>query len=477
MTDTPAVFLTVYNSRFATEEIQMQLCYSLQMIAALCHGCPQKSSLILVGTHAKRMKKEKLKELSTLAFQMMNAEWNIVYEGSVYIDPIDLPYQNLQEMFDLIYRSTEAITKKLSPLSCDCHLLYTILKDKHLSNDTASLTELHDILQEGPQSSIFENISDVANHLSVLAERGFIIFVNKEHHSESCIVFNTGIVKLLSTVMGTIFGSEISNKISNPNGIIAVSMMEKLFSNLGIAISTITKFLIDLELCLQIDEMCEDTNLFPKGILFTPSVLFPGLMSTSICRPDEIDFDTHCFGLLICPEDDESYFPPYFLQCLMVKLLTRFCIQKINGHNAISTPCKVWNQGIHLNTQDGASIIVEVTDQFRSLYLMMTLPNHSQFLKQISFIQIVKHVLHGTCPFLSITESVVDPRQARIVFTRRISPHLLIQVMLPLLKEAISNEKLTVPAVCTGDSEVKLTDWTSIEPNFVKFIKAYTLSS
>ena len=473
---TPAVFLVVYNSRSDTEEIQMQLYHWLQMIAVICHGCPQKSSVILAGTHAKGINKKKRKALSTIAGQIMKAEWNIVLEGSVYIDPIDLPSQYLQEMFDLLYRSTDAISNKLSPVSCECHLLYSIIKNK-LCGDSVSLTELHKILQEGPQSSILGEISDVTNHLSVLAERGFIIFIKNEHHSKSSIVFNTGTVKLLSNVIGIIFGSEICNHISNPNGIVAVSAMEKLFSNLGIAISTITQFLIELELCLQIDEICEDSNIFPNGVVFTPSVLFPSLISSSICRPDAIEFATHYFGLLISPDDDENYFPSCFLQFLMVRLLTMFCIQKTLGHSVVNVPCKVWNQGIHWNTQDGASITVEITDQFRSLYLIMTLPNCSNYMKQISFIQAVKHVLHGTCPYLSITEAVVDPNQARIVFTRGISPHLLVQVMLPLLKEAISNDKLTVPAVCTGDSEVKLSDWTSMEPNLVTFIRTYPLSS
>ena len=70
----------------------------------------------------------------------------------------------------------------------------------------------------------------------------------------------------------------------------------------------------------------------------------------------------------------------------------------------------------------------------------------------------------------------MDPHQATKVFTRRCSPHLFIQVVLSFFKEAIRNDESTVPAVCAGHDEVKISDWTSVEPNIVPFIQAYTMT-
>ena len=474
---TPAVFVIVFNSTSPTKEIQKQLNHWFGMIDAICCNCPQKSSIIAVGTHAKRIKKKKKTDLSTTADKIIKNAVNTEFEGIAYIDFIDMSSRNLRYFFYLFYKSIDAIDGRFSPLSCKCHQLYAILKD-NVSHDSISFTQLLQMLHDGPLSSHFDEISEVAKHLYSLAERGLIIFVsNKEPHNEGCIVLSTGMRKLLHDVIGTLFDTTTVNRQTiSTNGIITLSGLEKIFPTLGITVPTIAQFLFELELCIRIDECSVDSNIIPMGAALTPCLLFPGLISSSLCMPDGIQFTDHCFGLLMCPTDDESYFPPYLIQALIAKLLSRFCIQKTSKCSIVNTPCKIWNQGIHWNTQDGIYITLEVKDQLRTLYLAMTLPHHTQYTQQISVLQVVKSVLHTTCPLLSIVESVVDPHQATKVFTRRCSPHLFIQVVLSFFKEAIRNDESTVPAVCAGHDEVKISDWTSVEPNIVPFIQAYTMT-
>lgn len=468
---TAAVFIIVYNSTSPIKEIQKQLNHWFGMIAAICCNCPQKSSVIAVGTHAKGINQTKKTDLSMTVDKIIKNTVNIEFEGIAYID---MSSRNLTNFFHLFNKSIDAIVGRFSSLSCKCHQLYAILKD-NVSHDSISFTQLLQMLHDGPLSSHFDEISEVAKHLYSLAERGLIIFVsNKEPHNEGCIVLSTGMRKLLHDVIGTLFDTTTVNRQTiSTNGIITLSGLEKIFPTLGITVPTIAQFLFELELCLQIDECCVDSNIIPMGAPLTPCVLFPGLISSSLCMPDGIQFNDHCFGLLMCPTDDENYFPPYLIHALIAKLLSRFCIQKTSKCSIVNTPCKIWNQGIHWNTQDGIYITLEVKDQLSTLYLAMTLPHHTQYTQQISVLQVVKSVLHTTCPLLSIVESVVDPHQASKVITRGCSPHLFIQVVLSILKEAIRNDESTV---CSGHDVVKISDWTSVEPNIGPFIQAYTMT-
>ena len=63
---TPSIFLLLLNLLLTLKEIAAQLYYWSTMIGNVCNKCPQQSSIIVVGTHADRIKdKRKLKFLGT----------------------------------------------------------------------------------------------------------------------------------------------------------------------------------------------------------------------------------------------------------------------------------------------------------------------------------------------------------------------------------------------------------------------------
>ena len=122
--DSPAIFLLLQDLRKESDVISKEVYYWSSMIDGVCHKCPQKSSVIVVGTHVDLLTSEqlttKLDHLGSIARKAISHQ-TLVDIIAVNVTKI---YSGDMNLFgDLLYRTNKDVLSMSPPISMMCHLM------------------------------------------------------------------------------------------------------------------------------------------------------------------------------------------------------------------------------------------------------------------------------------------------------------------------------------------------------------------
>ena len=471
----PSTFLMLVDVSVGTiKEMTAQMYYWSGMICNVCHECPQPSSVIVVGTHADKVKKGNLTKLKT-QIEILAKD---MFEKHSFVQFIALNVKengyDLNNFLDLLDVVNENMLQRSPAISLSSHLMYAFLNDNVPSDKEAiSLSGMLPLLEKDEPRVLPTETSEIIALLTTLAHKGFIIFLHT-NGEDSWIVRD--LKTLLEKVNGALFAPSSFKEylpIASNTGIIPLIVLKDRFPNHNTAM--IVQFLIQLQLCQRINSIDVNTNMAPKTPSSSDLLFFPSLISE--CRPhfDCSDITTlgGCFGWLLCTDNIHQFFPNRFLHTLLLNLAYSICLPDTNRQinadiQSTNRQCKVWSTGISWRSVKGVSTIIELMEHSSCLYFVMAFP-HRKFCNELApVLQTIKTALNKFCPSVAASEYIVDPSMASSVFLQGCSPLSLTRVQLFHLRDALKEDDPTV--VDTNNKVVLLTNWTSEELDLPRLV-------
>ena len=454
--------------------ITTQMYYWSAMISNVCHKCSQPSSVVVVGTHVDMVKKdylteleEKIKELGKDIFK------ELIFEEFIFLNAIECRGDSLKSFLSLLNGINIKVGKRSPAISLTNHLMYAFLNDKVPSDkEVISLLSIMSLLDKEVPRVLPANASEIISLLTTLGERGFIVFLHTDN-GDSWIVLDQG--TLLEKVNGVLFAPSFFKEhlpIASNTGIIPMDVLGKRFPDHNNAM--IVQFLIKLQLCQRISLEGVNTNMAPQGPSSSDLLFFPPLISED--RPhfgqDDIATSESCFGWLLSTDSIHQFFPNRFLHTLILKLAHELCLpdknRTINIH-INNRHCKVWKHGITWNSVKGVSTVIELMEQSRCLFLVMSFPDPKYCNELVPVLQTIKATLSQFSPSIPATEYIVDPSKASSVFTQGCSLDTLTRVELSQLSVALKDGDSTV-VDSKNNKVVRLCNWTSVEPRLPRLV-------
>ena len=464
----PSTFLMLVDVSVGTiKEITTQMYYWSAMICNVCHECPQPSSVIVVGTHADKVKKSYLTDLGAEIERLARD----IFKEHIFVQFIALNVKkqgsDLKTFFRLLDGVNENVLQRSPAISVSSHLMLAFLNDKVPPDKEAiSLPGLLSLLEKNKPRVLPIETSEIIALLKTLADKGFIIFLHTDGE-DSWIICD--LKTLLEKVNGALFAPSSFKEylpIASNTGIVPLNVLKSHFPNHNTTM--IVQFLIQLQLCQCINLIDVKTNMAPKTPSPSDMLFFPSLIREG--RPhfgcSDITTLGGCFGWLLCTDNIKQFFPNRFLHTLLLNLAYKICLSDTNRQinadiQSTNRQCKVWSTGISWRSVKGVSTTIELMEHSSCLFLVMAFP-HRKFCNELApVLQTIKMALDQFCPSVAASEYIVDPSTASSVFLQGCSPLSLTRVKLPHLRDALKEDDPSV--VDTNNEVVLLKNWTSEE--------------
>ena len=462
----PSTFLMLVDVSVGIVGITAQMHYWSAMISNVCHQCPQPSSVIVVGTHVDKIQMRFLIELGVEIQKLMKDIFKkYIFEEFIALNAIKCHFYYIKSFLSFLNMINNKVRQRSPAISLTNHLMYAFMNGKVPSDkEVISLSYLISLLEKEVPRVLPTETSEIISLLTTLGEKGFIVFLHTGN-DDSWIVLDQG--TLLEKVNGALFAPSFFKEylpIASNTGIIPIDVLTKRFPDHNNAM--IVQFLIKLQLCQRISLEGVNTNMAPQGPSSSDLLFFPPLISAGRPHfgPDDIATPERCFGWLLSTDNIHQFFSNRFLHTLILKLAYELCLpdknRTINIH-IHNQHCKVWRHGISWNSVKGVSTVIELMEQSRSLFLVMSFPDPKYCNELIPVLQTIKATLSQFSPSIPATDYIVDPRKASSVFTQGCSLDTLTKVTLSHLSDALKNSDSTV--VDTNNKVVRLKNWTSVE--------------
>ena len=460
----PAIFLLLQDLRKDSETITRELYYWTAMIDGVCHKCPQKSSVIVVGTHADLLTPEQVTTKLT-ALQLM-AETAISHQNLVRVVALNLTRiysDEMDEFRDLLHEINKDVVSMCPSISMMCHMVLAFFKEKLPSDiDAISLSDLAVRIKADSDNLIPADDPQIIPILKTLSEKGLIVFVPFEDPLNSWIVLHKE--SILKKINGAIFADpslkEYTQLASN-TGIVPRAVLEKAFPEYNIEM--ITQFMIHFELCQPVDLSQVDTNMAPEGSSsrdLGPLLFFPALVKVD--RPSSATVPSGSFGWSMIVKCTNQFFTPRFLHVLLRRLPFEFALPTVQVtplHSHLNRRCDVWSRGVKWQVT-GVTTMVEMSETFQTLSLAMSYPERTdpKYLELAHrVLAVIKKACQEFCPHVEVLEVISCPPEAS-------SDHSDdTKVELSLLKKALLTEDKYIDDV-SGQKHVVLGEWLKIEP-------------
>ena len=251
--------------------------------------------------------------------------------------------------------SCKAVHDKSDNISYFCHVHYAYLQQ--LQKVAISISELIERVKALGDPSLPSDETVLVDYLSILSDKGLVLFLRKEIVSNSWIVINKS--SLLTEVNGVLFNKKIKRlpiPTSSNSGIVHVSVLQELF--LTYSTSMLIDFLISMEFCHVIDSDTLNaitTNLSSSDDVSNVDVLFfPALITT---EPPS-DLNEHFksgFGWCLYCHNPFQFLSVRLLHILLLRLAYLFCLPLPLKADELETEypmqqlnrcCTVWKNGI-----------------------------------------------------------------------------------------------------------------------------------
>ena len=464
--DSPAIFLLLQDLRKNPDVINKEVYYWSTMIDGVCHKCPQKSSVIVVGTHADLLTSEQLKE--NMSHLGLIARKVISHQKLVDVIGVNLTkiYSEGMEQFrDLLYGTNKDVLSMSPPISMMCHLMLAFLKEKLPPDMHAiSLSDLVVRLEADQDKAINPDITAVVPLVKTLSEKGLIVFIPFEDPHCSWVVLQKD--SILKKVNGALFAhqslKEYAHLASN-TGIIPTAIIKSTFPEYNA--DMITQFMVHFEIGQIVDISQIKTNMAPEGSTISglgPLLFIPALVS--IDRPSSAMVLNNSFRWSEVVKSTNQFFTPRFHHVLLHRLPLEFALPAAQTTSLHSHPfnrrCDVWSRGLMWLSETGVATMVEMSESFQTISLTISFPNKTdpKYLQLAhSVCEIIKKTRQEFCPHLEVLGVVSCPP------VDSSDPSNDTRVELHLLKKALL-EKYTHIVDMNGKKSVALDEWKVMEP-------------
>ena len=440
----------------------MELYYWSAMIDGVCHRCPHKSSVIVVGTHADLLTPVQVStKLTTL---QSTANTAISHQKLVKVVTLNLTkiYSDAMDQFrDQLHEVNKDVISMCPSIPIHNHLMLAFIKEKLPSDiDAISLPDLVARIKADPDNLIPPDVPQIIPILKTLSEKGLIVFVPSEHPLNSWVVLHNE--SILKKVNGALFADpslkEYTQLASNI-GIVPRAVLEKAFPEYNIEM--ITQFMIYFELCQPLDLSQVDTNMAPDGSSSSdlgPLLFVPALIRDD--RPSSATVPCGSFGWSMIVKCTDQFFTPRFLHVLLRRLPFEFALPTVQAtplHSQLKRRCDVWNKGIKWLSKTGMATIVEMSETFQSLSMAMFSSDRTDPKYLHHVLAVIKKACEEFCPHVEVLDVISCPPEAS-------SDHCDgTKVDLSILKEALlRGDKFIVDV--SGQKHVVVAEWLKIEP-------------
>ena len=456
--DSPAIFLLLQDLRKESDVISKEVYYWSSMIDGVCHKCPQKSSVIVVGTHVDLLTSEqlttKLDHLGSIARKAISHQ-TLVDIIAVNVTKI---YSGDMNLFgDLLYRTNKDVLSMSPPISMMCHLMLAFLKEK-LSPDmqAISLSDLLVCLEADQDKAIDPDITAVVPLLKTLSEKGLIVFIPFEDPHSSWIVLRKE--SILKVVNGALFAHQSLKEyapLTSNTGIIPTANIKSTFPEYNI--DMITQFMIHFEIGQAVDLSQINTNMKAEDSTCSDLLYIPALISVD--RPCSATVPNNSFRWSETVKFIDQFFTPRFHHVLLYRLPVQFALpaaQITSFHSHLfHRRCDVWSRGLMWLSETGVATVVEISESFQSISITISFTNKRDP-KYLELAHSVREVIKKTrqefCPHLEVLEVVSCPP------VDSSDPSSDTRVELSSLKEALL-EKRTHVVDMSGKKVVAIADW------------------
>ena len=409
----PAVFIILVKLTDKLEDIEKQLYYWASFIQNVVGKISKKCQVIVVGSHADKWRAMNGKDL-VKRIDIQKIIENQEYKGFVAVDCHNIDGVGFDEFVRCLTESTTAAVNRSECISFYCHVLYAFLITQ-IDKEAISLENLTRRIRYENEPSLPSNESVLLEFLTILSDKGLILFIKNTDSTNSWIVINKS--SFLKEINGTLFApsyfKEYHSGLASNTGIVPVSVLSDVFPQYDL--DMLVGFLKSLEFCHEIDE----NTLKIISTNFSSSseklLYFPALVSVEPTSKLNI---TDGFGWCLWCPNPYQFFSNRFLHILLLRLAYTFSLKVSGGGIIQSTPiqpfdrsCTVWKNGISW-TRDGVKIVVQVSEQNRSVILLVQ-PNDRMECCEIrsSVIKKILEVKNEFCICPDTKEFLISPHQ------------------------------------------------------------------
>ena len=414
MRNSAAIFVCIIDLSQCMDKISESIHYWISFIENACSSTQGSSHLIIVGSHADRVKSSrKIKEKSSLVKSIAESRAKqLTYGGFVSMDCRWSKTKEARHFRSLLSISQQAILLSQPSISLYCHVLYAFLRIK-LGKTGCTLQELTSAI------TLEENFSPdstlLTESLTSLSDKGLILFVqNQEHPQSSWVVMEKE--ALLREVNGILFAPnhfKQYRQVASNTGIVPIATLEELFPQYSSEM--LVGCLESMEFCHPVDPSAlQATNL--KAILSSqPSganlLFFPSLVKEH--RPGDLPYPR--FGWCLGCSNPHQFFSNRFLHVLLLRLAFTFSLATKKRSlspslHGLERQCEVWQNGISWKSDSGVSIIVEIVDLNRWVIVLVSEKTREAAETCSRVIRMILDLQHQLCSAVVTTcECLISP--------------------------------------------------------------------
>ena len=449
MLRTPAIFTVVIDLTKGLDYFKKQLYYWVNFIENICTNLTKPSSVIVVGSYADKFTGSYNEFILHVNYVVKEAIRKQEYRGFVAMECHRPGGIGFSEFIVHLHESCKAVHDKSDNISYYCHVHYAYLQK--LQKVAISFNEHIESLKVLGDPSLPSDETVLVDYLSILSDKGLVLFLKNKIVSNSWIVINKS--SLIAEVNGVLFNKNIKRlpvPTSSNTGIVHVSVLQELFPTYDT--SMLIDFLKSMEFCRVIDSdtlTAITTNLSSTYHVSNGDVLFfPALITAEPPSNLNKDFPNGFGWCLYCPNPFQ-FLSVRFLHVLLLRLAysdycptckpiagqldTKSLVQQLNRY------CTVWKNGIYWNYIN--DVVVEVTDDNRCVTVFVSNINKVESQKVCcSIIKLVLSLQKHICP-CKINEYVIPCGSLADVRSKAISERILYPVT-AVAQGIIGNEEI-----------------------------------
>ena len=435
MLRTPAVFIIVIDSTKGFDYFENQLYYWSNFIENICANLTKPSQVIVVGSFADQFTNSHDEFKLRVNYVVKDAIHKQKYRSFVAMDCHCPGGKGFPEFILHLRESCKAVLDKCDSISYYCHVHYAYLQK--LQKVAISLKELIESLKDLNDPSLPSDETILLDYLSVLSDKGLVLFLRNKIVSNSWIVVKKSF--LLAEVNGVLFNKNIKHlpiPTSSNTGIVHLSVLQKLFPTYDT--SMLIDFLICMEFCHVIDLDTLNTittNLSSSDKFSDLEVLFfPALVTTEPPSNLNEHFQNGFGWCLYCPNSFQ-FLSVRFLHVLLLRLAYLYSLprhrklgelDKRSPIQQLNRRCTVWKNGIFWKHRN--DVVVEVTDDNRCVTVFVSNVNEVESQKMCcSIIKLILSLQKQLCPCI-IEEYIIPPGSLADIRCKAISERILYKV-------------------------------------------------
>ena len=467
----PSTFLLLVNLLLDLKDITAQLYYWCGMIGDVCHKCPEKSAVIVIGTHADGIADRRKLESLGVAIERVarDAIKKHTFAGYIALNGTALHGGEAERFMSVLNDTNGGVNARCPAISLTSHVTLAFLEDK-VHQEVISLSQLMTLLRQEEPKVLPTEASEIIPHLKTLSDKGFIVFL------ESAVGDSWIVVRpeaLLGKVNGVLFAPSFFKEhlpIASNTGVIPLAVLRQRFPEPTFNIDMIVQFLKLFELCIPITLTNVYTNMTVEVSPNTPSndlgplLFFPACIKAET-PPNVVPQKGLCWQIQTASIN--QFFSPRCLHVTTSRLADRFALPTVEsalvpGMDKYNRRCEVWKSGMRWMNMEGITTVVQMKDDFRCLSCTIDTSDGCDPEYFLLIIKVIKEACGEFCPTVSLMDMITCPPEAT-------SDHTQATVELPLLKKIIHSKKTTLVDI-TGTRKVMLDRWIKVEPQLFDLI-------